>query len=185
MMHSAMAVRRSLRLPSFDYATAGGYFVTAVTHKRACVFGELTETDGAVHLNITGEMVRRWWNLIPQKFSSVTLDSFIVMPDHFHAIVLLNCSADPTDASVSLPRVMHWFKTMTTAEYFKRVSNDGWPRLQHRLWQRSYYDHIIRNDRDLNDIRAYIERNPGALLERRLARTFVHGDTGVKIRPIV
>jgi REP element-mobilizing transposase RayT len=86
MMHSAVAVRRSLRLPSFDYATAGAYFVTAVTHRRACVFGELTETDGAVHLNITGEMVRRWWNLIPQKFSSVTLDSFIVMPDHFHAI---------------------------------------------------------------------------------------------------
>jgi REP element-mobilizing transposase RayT len=80
---------------------------------------------------------------------------------------------------------MHWFKTMTTAEYFKRVSNDGWPRLQRRLWQRSYYDHIIRDDSDLNDIRAYIERNPGALLERRLARTFVHGDTGVKIRPIV
>ncbi len=114
--------------------------------------------------------MQQWWNLIPQKFSSVTLDAAVVMPDHFHAIVLLNCSADPTHASISLPRVMHWFKTMTTAESFRRVRTDGWPCLQHRLWQRSYYDHIIRDESDLTDIRAYIESNPGALLERRLAQ---------------
>jgi REP element-mobilizing transposase RayT len=88
------------------------------------------------------------------------------MPDHFHAIVLLQCSADRECLPVSLPTVMQWFKTMTTAEYFRRVRSDNWPRLHGRLWQRSYYDHIIRSEADLANIRSYSVTNPGALLER-------------------
>jgi REP element-mobilizing transposase RayT len=88
------------------------------------------------------------------------------MPDHFHAIVLLQCSSDRGCLPVSLPTVMQWFKTMTTAEYFRCVRSDNWPRVDGRLWQRSYYDHIIRSEDDLAKIRSYIVTSPRALLER-------------------
>jgi REP element-mobilizing transposase RayT len=111
-------------------------------------------------------MIERWLNKLPTKFPSALLDEHVVMPDHFNAIVLLQCSSDLECLPVSLPTVMQWFKTMTTAEYFRRVRSDNWPRVHGRLWQRSYYDHIIRSEEDLANIRSYIVTNPGALLER-------------------
>ncbi len=66
---------------------------------------------------------------------------------------------------------MQWFKTMTTNEYLRRVDSDGWPAIGRRLWQRGFYDHIVRNQRDLKEIRAYVEGNPGALWERVARRT--------------
>jgi len=164
-------MRRSPRLRSFDYTTAGAYFVTAVTHNRARVFGELSGTADTIIVNDAGEMIQRWWNQVPQKFPSVTLDAHVVMPDHLHAVVVLQCSSDRAHVPVSLPRVMQWFKTMTSADYFRRVKSDRWPRVEKRLWQRSYYDHVIRGEDDLIEIRTYIESNPGALFERYAGRT--------------
>jgi REP-associated tyrosine transposase len=94
------------------------------------------------------------------------LDASIVMPDHFHAIALLQCLANGPASVVALPTMMQWFKTMTTAEYFRGVRNKGWQRVDRRVWQRSYYDRIIRSERELLEIRTYIESNPGALYER-------------------
>ena len=121
-------------------------------------------------LSDAGEMIEGWWNKLPTKFPSALLDEHVVMPDHFHAIVLLQCSLDRECLPVSLPTVMQWFKRMTTAEYFRRVRSDDWPRVDRRLWQRSYYDHIIRSEEDLAKIRSYIVTNPGALLERFTGR---------------
>ena len=109
----------SLRLPHFDYTSPGGYFVTTIIHERRALLGSLDESRGAVALSDAGRMVERWWLELPQKFQPVTLDAHSVMPDHFHGIVLLDCSDDPrSDPAPSLSTIMQWFKTMTTAEYF-------------------------------------------------------------------
>jgi REP element-mobilizing transposase RayT len=89
------------------------------------------------------------------------------MPDHFHGIVLLQCSDDTSsDPAPSLSTIMQWFKTMATAEYFPGVRNRSWTRVNGRLWQPGFHDHIIRSERDLAAIRAYIEGNSGALFDR-------------------
>ena len=157
----------SLRLPHFDYTSAGGYFVTITVHERRDLLGSLDKSRGGVTLNDAGRMVERWWLELLQKSQPVTLDAHAVMPDHFHGIVLLQCSDNTSsDPAPSLSTIIQWFKTMTTAEYFRGVRGRSWPRVNGRLWQRGFYDHIIRSERDLAAIRAYIEGNSGALLDR-------------------
>lgn len=80
--------RRSIRLPGYDYASAGWYFVTICCHKRQNLFGEIRQ--GEMVLNAAGEMVEEWWNKIPEKFPDIELGEFQIMPNHFHAIVGLN-----------------------------------------------------------------------------------------------
>ena len=84
--------RRSIRLPGYDYASAGWYFVTICCHKRQNLFGEIRQ--GEMALNAAGEMVEEWWNKIPEKFPDIELGEFQIMPNHFHAIVI-NVGADP------------------------------------------------------------------------------------------
>ena len=163
-----------MRLPDFDYASPGAYFVTITINERAASLGSLHESTGGVELNGAGKMVERWWLKLPQKFESVTLDAHAIMPDHCHGIVLLECSdEEPRPSGVSLSKVIQWFKTMTTAEYFRGVRNQSWRRVNGRVWQRGFYDHVIRTEQDLHDIRAYVEGNSGALFERYSGRT--HG----------
>lgn len=157
----------SLRLPYFDYASPGGYFITITVHERKSLLGTLDQSHGGVTLSDAGEMVERWWLELPHKFQSVTLDAYAVMPDHFHGIVLLQCSEDTSSTPrISLSTIIQWFKTMTTAEYFRGVRSRSWARVDGRLWQRGFHDHIIRTEEDLAVIRAYVAGNSGALFER-------------------
>lgn len=159
--------RRSIRLQGYDYSNPGGYFVTICVQNRECLFGAID--DGRVQLNDAGRMVERWWYKLPDKFPTVTVDEHIVMPNHFHGIIVISAArssgghADPPDdepARVSLPRIVQWFKTMTTNAYIRGVKTAGWPRFAGRLWQRNYYERIIRNRREWHNIRRYIQNNP-------------------------
>jgi putative transposase len=249
--------RRSIRLRGYDYRAAGAYFITIVVQDRACLFGEVVE--GAMCLNDAGRMVERWWLELNRRFPHVSTDAYVVMPNHFHGIVVIHSrppdttttpdstgahgggahggdahdggahdvGADlrvcpyptdtpnptdipnphPTDAyggdahdggaygggthagaplqspdsggahdvgadlrvcpdsggahiGAPLPTIVQWFKTMTTNEYIRMVKHAGWTPFQGRLWQRNYYEHIIRNERALERIRDYILTNP-------------------------
>ena len=164
-MRRAGAVRKPLRLPNFDYSLPGAYFVTITIQNRAHLLGSLNER-AEVNLSAAGKMVEAWWTKLPEKFPRVTLDAYSTMPDHFHGIVLIDATAaSESDPVVSLSRIIQWFKTMSTDEYIQRVKTDRWPRFARRLWQRSFFDHIIRSEQALLKIREYIERNPGALYE--------------------
>lgn len=176
--------RRSIRLPRFDYSSPGAYFVTICAQERRCFFGEIV--DGHSHLNDAGTTISGWWSRIGAKFG-VQPDLFVVMPNHFHGIVLIptnDVGADPrvrptaagplpttgrppaTPASTQgaqaapLPQIMQWFKTMTTNEYIRGVRQRGWPPFPGRLWQRNYYERVIRDDAELNRARQYIIDNP-------------------------
>jgi REP element-mobilizing transposase RayT len=123
-------------------------------------------------------MVEKWWFELAQKNSSIELDEFAVMPDHFHGILILKspvgeglCAlpsggsirrCSPTNSS-SLIDIVQWFKTMTTNEYIRGVRNENWLPFTGKLWQRSFYEHIVRNDADLQILREYIQNNPLAL----------------------
>jgi putative transposase len=177
--------RRSIRLQGYDYSLAGAYFVTIVTQKRLPLFGQVQE--GIALLTPPGEMVKQWWYQIENKFSRVHLDEFVIMPNHTHAIILL--TPDLPEGSIRnnppvgahlcvrpldvidpknqgghtgppLPEIIQWFKTMTTNAYIRGVKQFGWPSFPGQLWQRNYYDHIIRNESDLDNVREYILNNP-------------------------
>jgi REP element-mobilizing transposase RayT len=163
--------RRSVRLPDFDYAGFGAYFVTLCTSDRQCYFGEVTG-DG-VQLNDYGKTVADCWMEIPRHMPNVELDAFIVMPNHLHGILWImgaNSPAmqratpwvAPTDeperrpgpAQGSLGAVIGAFKSVTA----KRLC--GNPELPSRLWQRNYFEQVIGDGAALNRIRDYIQTNP-------------------------
>jgi len=190
--------RRSIRLKGYDYANSGAYFVTIVTQGRACLFGEIVNAE--TRLNDAGSVIERWWFELNNKFRTVETDDFVIMPNHFHGIVVIPVGADlcvgplgkgthagvplqgthpvrpvaPRGASMCapvlapknatqrapLPAIVQWFKTMTTNEYLRGVKTSGWAPFQGQLWQRNYYEHVIRDEESLNRIREYILNNP-------------------------
>ncbi|OGO51992.1 MAG: hypothetical protein A2148_04100 [Chloroflexi bacterium RBG_16_68_14] len=163
--------RRSIRLLGYDYREAGAYFVTICTQNRECVFGEVVQ--GQMISNGPGQMVESVWHQLPQHYTGVEVDAFVVMPNHVHGIIILvgagPCACPdgsgqpqgvaPTGA-MSLPDVVQRFKSLTTAKYRWGVHKDGWLPFPGRLWQRNYYEHIIRDDAELDRIRQYIHENP-------------------------
>jgi len=156
--------RRSIRLKGYDYSQAGSYFVTIVTRDRECLFGEVVE--GETRLNDAGRMVEKWWYELNHKFPITKTGEYIVMPNHFHGIIVIvgadPCVCPPLGAHTGapLPEIIQWFKTMTTNEYIHGVKMMGWSLFHGKLWQRNYYEHIVRNEKELNEIRDYIANNP-------------------------
>ncbi len=134
------------------------------------MFGEVVGEE--VQLNDAGKMVQSVWEKLPGRFPMIELDAFVVMPNHFHGIVGISGAVGPkrthgtsqsnapADTSVTLGDVVSAFKSLTTAEYARQVRLNNWRAFRRRLWQRDYYDHIVRNDESLNEIRKYILGNP-------------------------
>ena len=167
--------RRSIRLKGYDYSQEGAYFVTICVQNKECLFGEVV--DGQMCLNDAGRMVQKWWKELDNKFLNFELNTFVVMPNHFHAIVVIkNVGADlcvcpdehvfnencvPGEHIDSpLPKIIQWFKTMTTNEYICGVRLKKFPPFKKRIWQRNYYEHIIRNEESFKKIQEYILHNP-------------------------
>lgn len=166
--------RRSIRLQGYDYSSPGYYFVTACTQRRRTMYGVVV--DAEMQLNDAGRMVEHWWHGLAEKFAQVDLDEHITMPNHFHGIIVTvdrrrgapRCapSSGRSDAAmrsekgVSLGEIVQWLKTMTTNDFIRGVKESGWPRFDGKLWQRNYFEHVIRDEKALNNIRRYIQANP-------------------------
>ena len=164
--------RKSIRLQEYDYPQAGGYFLTICTQERQCLFGRIADEN--MILNDAGKMVAKWYHELQNKFPDIKCDDSAVMPNHFHGVImnvgadLCVCPEHDTDFDASqgehigspLPQVVQWFKTMTTNEYIRGVKKHDWPPFAGKLWQRNYFDRIIRNEDELNRIREYILYNP-------------------------
>jgi len=166
--------RRSIRLKGYDYSQAGVYFVTIVTQGRACVFGDIVDRE--IRLNAAGHMVKTVWKEMPAFYPGVGIDAFVVMPNHIHGIIMITNDtvgaglvpaqngATPSGATTrvapTLGDIIGAFKSRTTVLYTRGVKQSGWATFPGRLWQRNYYEHIIRNEESLNRIRQYILNNP-------------------------
>jgi len=191
--------RRSIRLRGYDYSSNGAYFVTICTQGRGCLFGVVA--DGTMHLNDAGLMLSEWWLKLPERFPAIAMDEYLVMPNHFHGIIMINdadtelsphdvdrrgeprvrpplesCIRPPLNGehenqgehkvrpygtpAGSVGRIVQAFKSMTTNAYIHGVNEHGWPPFPGRLWQRNYYERVIRDERELDVARKYILENP-------------------------
>ncbi len=156
--------RRSIRLPHYDYAQPGAYFVTICAHRRLCLFGDIAGSE--MQLNAFGRIVEDEWRRSAEIRREILLDAFALMPNHVHGIVFIECVTDggatrrsplprPGPARHSLSSFVAGFKSATTIRINAIRQTPRQP-----VWQRNYYEHIIRDERDLDPIREYIVGNP-------------------------
>jgi putative transposase len=179
--------RRSIRLQGYDYSSSGAYFITLCTHQRHCLLGEVI--DDEIQLHEFGRIVRAHWLKLPNHHPHLQLDEFVVMPNHIHGILVLTntsvgagfdheipCeshypSAKPApthppsitnNPSVQpgiikyhgIPEIIRGFKTFSARRINQIRNTPGTP-----VWQRNYYEHIIRNEAALQHIQHYIHTN--------------------------
>ena len=158
--------RRSIRLQGYDYSKAGAYFVTICTQNRECLFGEIV--NGEMRLNEAGRVVADEWLKTAEIRDEIELDEWVVMPNHVHGIlVIADRRGDPPVAPTNRPvaptgpqprsigAVMAGFKSAATKRINELRQTPGI-----KLWQRNYWEHIVRNEPELNRIQEYIHNNP-------------------------
>jgi len=150
--------RKSLRLREYDYSQPGYYFITICTQDRECLFGKINNNE--MLLNNAGKMILMWWKKLKEKFNFIDLDVCVVMPNHFHGIIVIQDLHVGAHMGAPLQKMIQWFKTITTNEYIRCVKQNAWKKFNNKLWQRNYYEHIIRTEKSLEEIREYIIYNP-------------------------
>ncbi|MDP2601261.1 MAG: transposase [Deltaproteobacteria bacterium] len=174
--------RCSIRLRGYDYAQAGGYFVTIVTKDRVCLFGQMV--NGKIRLTDGGRIIQATWNELPNHYPGVECDVFVIMPNHVHGIIVLveddggvgsndvgaglkpaqpglrpttapRAGLKPAPTRHGLPEIIRGFKTFSARRINDMRKTPGFP-----IWQRNYYEHIVRCENELTRIREYIANNP-------------------------
>lgn len=173
--------RRSIRLKDYNYATEGAYFVTIGTHEKQCLFGDMI--DDTMRLNDAGVMVREEWLRTPHRFPNIDLDEFVIMPNHLHGIIIVGATLAVARSSQSragtspaptkdntyinydkvrpkLGEIVGSFKSLSARKWIEYIENNNILDKAVKLWQRSFYDHIIRDENELYQIRKYIIENP-------------------------
>ena len=147
--------RRSIRFKGYDYSQPGAYFITICTHQKKCLFGKVF--DGQMQLNNFGNIVQFHWRSLEKHHSHIRLDQFVVMPNHFHGIIIINKNVDAAigQQQKAMPEIIRGFKTFSARQVNKVRHQSGVP-----LWQRNYYERIIRNEEELDRVQKYIINNP-------------------------
>ena len=154
--------RRSIRLKGYDYSQAGAYYVTIVTYQRDCLFGDIMNKE--MILNDFGKIADECWSAIPEHFPLVELGAYVVMPNHVHGIIVIHDGRGtiyraPTIEQFgkptvgSLPTIVRTYKAAVTRRIGREHNATG-------IWQRNYYEHIIRDEKDMQNKTDYIESNP-------------------------
>lgn len=156
--------RRSIRLKGYDYSQSGLYFITICVKNNACLFGEIV--NGVLLLNDAGKMVETEWTKLPDRFKNIELHEFIVMPNHFHAILeivgatLMDAQNADEPVKKTVGDMVGAFQSIVTVEYIRGVKNNDWQPFDRKLWHRNYWEHIIRNEQSYQTISEYIINNP-------------------------
>ena len=167
--------RRSIRLPGYDYSQPGAYYVTVCAHEKKHLFGEIIE--GEMKPNQHAEVVRRVWEGLTRRYPAVQVDAFVVMPNHIHGVIVVGAVREPHEVGaihelpqgeyqravhepplrrrMLLPIVLGYFKMQTSKRINEMRDTPGAP-----VWQRNYYEHVVRNEDELGKIREYIATNP-------------------------
>lgn len=145
--------RKSPRLPNYDYSQNGSYFITICVQNRLSLFGQITNQE--MICNDAGKMVNHHLKNISSKYDFLQPDLFVVMPNHAHLILTIT-----GDNSVSISDIIQHFKRITTNDYINGVKKKCWRRFDRRLWQKSFHDHIIRDEASMIKIREYVKYNP-------------------------
>ena len=150
--------RKPLRLAGYDYTKPGAYFVTVCTQNRACILGEAF--GDKIILSNAGDLVEKNWQDLTNRYPTVELDIFVVMPNHIHGVLFLS-------GKTKLGQIMRAFKSLSAIA----IRSEGWAQQAAKgraqqaaplrgVWQRGYYDHVVRNEAALSEIRKYVQNNP-------------------------
>ena len=163
--------RRSVRLKEYDYSQPGAYFITILASDRSHIFGKIA--DDQVQLSEIGRIVKHEWLRVEKRFPHVQLGAWIIMPNHFHGIVNLietETNIHPSNGralehfgspvSGSIPTIIRSFKSSVTQQYQLLTQN-----YSTKIWHRGYYDHVIRDEEDLENTHNYILNNPFKWIE--------------------
>ena len=185
--------RRSVRLRGYDYSQAGAYFVTIVTQDRLCLFGDVVRDE--MRLNTTGRLVEAAWKWLGTRYPHVELDMYVVMPNHLHGIIVIvdrgrggsrsdtvtrgQGGSRTAPTRKPLGRLIGAFKTVVTRQVNLALNTPG-----QQLWQRNYYEHVIRDEDELGRAREYIVDNPMKwALDSENPAFAIPGETRVVARP--
>jgi putative transposase len=157
--------RRSIRLQGYDYSQAGAYFVTIVAWQRELLFGEIV--NGEMILNDFGKIVSEKWQWLETQYEYVELGAWIIMPNHHHGILVIHDGRGDSRIAPTLPikhkplgGLIGAFKTVSTKHINLLRDTEG-----QVVWQRNYYEHIIRNEQEMDRITRYIQSNPSAWMD--------------------
>ena len=153
--------RKSTAIPHYDYSQPGAYFITLCVEKRRPILGKIDSSPQVV-LSSIGKIVSDVWYSLPQRFpclDAISQSIFVVVPDHIHGF--LQITAGGASPSPTLHQILGSFKSITTIETNRLLGTPG-----QKLWQRSAYEHILRNQQDFDEAAGYIAENPARRLER-------------------
>ena len=153
--------RKPTAIPHYDYSQPGAYFIPLCVEKRRPILGKIDSSPQVV-LSSIGKIVSDVWYSLPQRFpclDAISQSIFVVMPDHIHGI--LQITAGGASPSPTLHQILGSFKSITTIETNRLLGTPG-----QKLWQRSAYEHILRNQQDFDEAAGYIAENPARRLER-------------------
>lgn len=147
--------RKILRLTTHNYSSAGAYFITICTFKSQSFLGKVRH--GKMILNALGHIVQSCWIDLPRYYDEISLDAYVVMPDHFHGIIYIESEDNLNRGRIqeTLPSIIRSFKSFSSRFINNVRQSPGAP-----VWQKSYYDMIIRSHTQLVKVRRYIAGNP-------------------------
>ncbi|MFZ1417685.1 MAG: transposase [Burkholderiaceae bacterium] len=161
--------RKSIRLKDCDYSRAGAYFITICTHERQALLGQIV--DGQMQLNSLGEIVQAVWFALTEHYAHIHLGVFVVMPNHVHGIIEIKVEEaassvgvglKPTPTRHGLSEIVRALKTFSA-----RRINEKCAKVGNKVWQRNYYEHVIRSEASYLTISKYIQTNPQRWAEDR------------------
>lgn len=151
-MKKELPQRKRLRLKHFDYNSNGAYFITICTQGRKTLFSPVGADS------ISARMLKKSFEEIIGKYKAVSAPIYVVMPNHFHAIITI--SREDMESSPTVSQIVQEFKRYSTIEYIKLVKSGLASPFDRQVWQRSFFDHVIRNQNDYDEIYKYIYENP-------------------------
>ena len=144
--------RKKLRRENYDYGSNGAYFVTICTHEKAELFGKVGEPSEAA------DKIKEVFESVLSECSQIKCPQYVVMPNHLHALLVIDNIESTSDMTIS--DFVRVFKSKTTVAYIRLVKEGKAQPFEGKLWQRSYYDHVIRNEQDFLEVWEYIAENP-------------------------
>jgi len=158
--------RKSIRRKGHDYSKPGLYFITICIQSRAHLLGEII--DKKMILSDAGNLVIEEWLRLEDRFSHICLHEYVIMPDHFHAIIEIkeidHQKVEPEShknvSSKTLGNILGAFQSIVTVKYIRAVKELGWKPFYKRLWQRNYWETLIKDEQGYNRITEYIKNNP-------------------------
>lgn len=160
----ALPSRKLPRLNDYDYTTPGAYFVTICTHEKRCLFGKIVPADDNIDAYVQyspiGEIARECLLDIASHYDNIKIDKWVIMPNHIHILIQITQRMNPSPTiRCDIPNVVGKYKAAVTRKAGKILIHSG------KLWQSSFYDHIIRNQEDYLSIWQYIAGNPSMWLD--------------------